>query len=731
MRITELLRPAARRTWRRRLAVVVLGLGLVTTSSWGVEPAPGDSIFPQESPRGLTDEDFESLDGEWAEWAAGASARVNEFYAAADPAARAAALDSLKVKLGTMEKALKDPKYRAIQAPLERLYGRLNRRIILASAVVDTLTLDADKAAGEAVASAVTGVNEALASVRKDLKSVPGGEAWLPYIHAEEVGAIASKKDGSPEAVKVLKQVQGNIANRGSLPEDQRKFLERDSFQRLAGAVDALAAAFTAPTGDAAKAKLNENLAKLVSAVERYENDGTEVSTQDVRNSYLLLTQSAPDGGARLTAGMREAYFNYNLRVYAGEKILQRLFSDTRRESSWINQYVMEAHVRGYQCLNTTVGVDVIPSGQNARFNIIVTGDVSVNSTASVPQATIYSRGYHTFRADKPVWTDGKRFQSSPASVSVAPSTQITGASTKADWIPIFRRVARNIALNEANSRRGQANSYTANQIRSEVMNKMNSEVGAKFDNSAYELETKVYGPLRELGLYPDALDLSSTDSLIELRSRVMNADELGANLPAPGVVAIPDEMLLQVHESLLNNGTDRVGFNGKEMTESQVKETLQARFKKLLGDKFKFPAKKQEPGAEPQKEITFLFDQEDPIRFKIEEGEVQLQMRTGMRREGQEDIPAQLIIIPLKLTVVGDEILLDRGKVSVKPIPGRRVTEAGMQITRANVMRQNIESTFQSQKLKGTFELGKERKITMRITSIDSEAGWVTVRLK
>ncbi len=35
--------------------------------TWGVEPPAGGSLFPEEVPEGLTDVDFESLDGAWAE----------------------------------------------------------------------------------------------------------------------------------------------------------------------------------------------------------------------------------------------------------------------------------------------------------------------------------------------------------------------------------------------------------------------------------------------------------------------------------------------------------------------------------------------------------------------------------------------------------------------------------------------------------------------------------------
>jgi len=714
----------------------LLTLGLVGTSSWGVEPSTSSSLFPARAPRGLGEEDFEQLSGAWAEWSTEAADRVAKFYTAPDAAARKAALDDVKIKLGTLETALKDPKYASIRAPLSRLYSRLNRRVRIAEAVVATSQLDLSKHRDTRLAATRDGVAKSLTAVRNRLKGIPSGEAWLPFVHADQLQAVVDKKDDSKDALNVLAQVQANLANRDSLPPEQKSFLDQPVFRTLADSIDSLISAIELPAGDAAAAGLSTALAQFVNALEEYEERFSEASTEGVRNTYLVVTRQSPDGGQLITDAMREAYLNYNLRVHAGEGILQRLFSESRSETSWIRDRMADAYVSGYQCTNTTATVDLIPSGRDARFNLIVQGNVFANATATTHPATISTQGHHTFRAEKQIWTDGKRFDSSPATVSVSANTRVTGASTKADWIPIVRRVARNIALSEASARMGEANSMASSKIRQELVPRLNQEVATKFSGASMELETRVYGPLRELGLYPDAMALSSSDTLVDLRARVMNADEVGANVPAPGVSTNRDEMFAQIHESLLNNAIDRVGFHGQTLTETQVGDLLETRFKKLLGDKFQPPAKKEPAAGEAtRKEMTFVFDQQDPVRFKVEDGQLRLQLQTGMKRTGEggaeEDIPPQQITIPLKFTVVGDEIKMERGTVSVKPIPGREVENRARQIVSAGVMRQNIERLFESKTFKGSFDVGSEKKIKLNARSIDADAGWISVRLK
>ena len=722
-------------SWRKRIVTGLLTLGLAGTSSWGAEPA-ATGLFPTRTPRYLGEEEFESLSGEWAAWAADAAGEVSKFYLAQDAAARQTALENVKIKLGTLETALADAKYASIRAPLSRLYSRLSRRVRIAEAVIATSQQDLSKHRGAKLDAASAELARRVADVRSMLKGIPSGDAWLPFVHADELQGVAEKKDESRAALDLLAQTQANLANRDSLPAAQKDFLAKPAFRKLEDAVSGMISAIELPSGDAASGGLNQALAKFVSAIEDYEEHRSEASTESIRNAYLLVSQQAADDGKLLTEAMRQSYFNYNLRAFAGEGILQRMYGDSRSESSWINDRVMEARVTGISCTNSTVTVDVVPSGGDARFNLLVQGNVTVNSTAGTHQATIASVGHHTFSAQKQIWTDGHTFGSAPASVQVSANTQITGASTKADWIPIVRRVARNIALNEANSRRGQANSLAADKIRSQVGPRLNKEVASKFDAAPMELETRIYGPLRELGVYPDAMSLSSTDTVIDLRARVMNPDEVGANKPAPGATAYRDEMLLQIHESLLNNAMERVRLHGKTLTETEVQDLLRNRFKKLLGDKFQPPPKKAADPNEPaRKEITFVFDEQDPVRFIIEGGFIRLQLQTGMKRvndEGQEEIlEPQQITIPLKFTVVGNDIRMERGTVAVKVIPGRTVENRGRQIVQAGVMRQNIERLFEPQTFKGYVDVGDAKKIRLYTRSIESEGSWTSVRLK
>ena len=137
--------------WRRNnLARGLAALGVVAcvaTLTWAVDETAKINlglrgIFPSDAPAELAAEEFAKLDGNWAEWSKGAAESVADFYAkleTADAAGQRSALKVLKAKLDVMHRAIDDPRYKSLLAPLTLMHGRLAQRIDLAEAALDTL----------------------------------------------------------------------------------------------------------------------------------------------------------------------------------------------------------------------------------------------------------------------------------------------------------------------------------------------------------------------------------------------------------------------------------------------------------------------------------------------------------------------------------------------------------------------------------------------------------------
>ncbi len=715
--------------WFKGGAICLL---FATASSWAVDDqAPGvglRGLIASKAPAGLQSKDFELLDGNWTDWGNSTIAIVEKLYSeeALDIAGQREVLAQLKSKADVMERALKDSSYAQLHGPLADLHGRLVRRVSFGTAVLDILESDPTLSKKRMVESSYTGLQSAISNVRSDLASIQGGDLWVPYLDLDALSNASNTVDNSPSTVELLSRITTKLTPSAEWSDAQKEFLSRSSLARLNSAISGVSKSLTSPADADPRAKVRELAGQFLTALDDYEANGSTASATNARLAYVALKSVAPDGGAKLTELMCANYYNYNMRVVASEGLLSRVLSDNRNESSWINQCVMGARINGSQCTNTSVNVDLRPSGESALIALTVNGTVQSNTTGVTNQATVFASGNHQFHAEKNVFFDGRTFSSTQASVGVNANTNIYSARARQSWIPILGRIADGIALDVAQGKAGEANAYTADQIRNEVGPRLDKEAQSKFDKANLELETRVWGPLREQGMYPDAMQWSSTDSDALIRTRLMDTDELGGANPAPNISIPSNGVLIQAHESLMSNFADRFEFAGKTMKESEVRATLRERLTKLLGQSVDIPEPVVPEGEQPQ-DNTLVFDAVDPVRFQVEGGQVKFVMRAGLKPENGEEIPTQIITVPLTFRVEGSQIVMERGNVGVKPIaPPENV---GLQVTRARIMIQNIQRAIPSKTLKAEFDREIEGKMVhLSVIGIDARDGWISI---
>ena len=718
--------------WFKGGAICLL---LATASSWAVEDQPAAvglrGLIPSKSPQGLQSKDFELLDGNWAEWGTQTNELVEKLYSEdpLDVAAQRDLLAKLKAKVAVMQTALNDVSYTQLHGPLADLHGLLARRVEFNTAILDILESDPEATHKANVEKSYGNLKSAIAAVRADLASFQAGELWIPYLELDSLDSTVKAADGSPSSIELFKKLGTKLTPAPEWTDAQKEFLARPSITGLNSAVSATAATISSPPGPETRTKLRELAGAFLAALDEYEATGSNQAATNTRTAYTQLKAIAPDGGAKLSDLMCAHYYNYNLRVITSEGLLRRVMGDSRSESSWVNQCVMGARINGSQCTTTNVSVDVRPSGDKAYIALTVDGTVRANTSGTTQDATVFSTGYHNFHAEKAIFMDGHKITSSPATVGVSANTQFYAARTRLSGVPLFGRIAEGIALDVAQGKAGEANAYTASQIRDEVGPRLDSEAQSKFDKANMELETRVWGPLREQGMYPDTMNWSSTDSDTSIRSRLMESDELGGASPAPNIAIPANGILIQVHESLMSNSADRFEFAGKTMKESEVRKVLKERLSKLMGKDVDIPDPVVPEGEKPV-DNTLVFDSVDPIRFQADGGQVKFILRAGLKPENGDEIPTQIITVPLSFKIEGKEVLLERGNVSVKPITP--VDNPGLQITRSGVIRQNIQRAIPNKKLKGEFTKEIQGKnVNLTIVGIDARDGWLSIKAR
>lgn len=710
-------KPMVRRAKACLLSAAILGSAAFAYSGVMTENPGLVGIFGTDAPDDLITESFSGLTGNWQKWGEDLAAEVAKFYSgdAKDIPSQRKAIASLRQKVAVIDKALGDPAYRSLHDPLFEVRGKLVRRLDMADAILDTLEQNPDEVKAARQKGAREDVADALDSLEADMNIVRGGSNWLPYIGTAAVrAALKEGKTNDASIATAISRLKGG-ANLGD--EKQRQFLERPSFTKLAAALERLQTVDQAASKPADVEGLRKSLVDLVGAIESYESSNIGEDAAAVKTSFDAVSQVAADGGARIRTALRLHYTNFNLQVVASEAFLSKIARREQTDSGPVRDFILGANVTGNQRTSSVVTVDLKPSDSDAVFHMLVDGTSFTNTAGVTEKATIYTQGRHNFRASKPVVFDGRTLSTGAAQmVYVDPNNTTVGATTKASGMPLFGKFTERIAKKKAGEKRPESEAIAAQRLTSRVVPQFNTRLDDEIAKANSRLQGETKKRLQDNGLYPERVRVRSSEGFVRYSSLIANPNELSGDVP--NAIANPSRgVIVHVHESLLNNAVDRMKLAGRTMTNDQIREELERFASALSGREVKF--EKQAEASEEDKASSLIFAEKDPIRVRIDGGNVILIIRAGIKQEGKEDIPEHLITVPLSVSVKGDKISIERGVVQVSP--------AGI---RAGVMRRKIENSLPTRERERVVKIAREGspEIVLNVTSLKALNGWLCV---
>lgn len=699
-------------------------------------------LYESGAPDDLDFEVFLDLDGNWSEWSSEVRLLVARLYqdeglldfdagetlpeGDTTIAAQRALIDTLEKKLDTMRRALDDPAYRSLHVPIARLYSNLRRRVGLADALLDTLTLDPGAARRAQRSEAAEELRSALDALTADLESIPRGTRWLPYVKADRLRQLAETGLGE-DATETLQAVWNKLTKTEGLSAEQSEFLSRSSFGQLADAVEQALAVSQRDYEPPDREKLVGLLKQLVENVENFESTSKIADAKAVRETHRAVADVALDGGDRLDRALRAYYFNYNVHLTVSEGLMDAMVDETRRENGQVVDYILGANVYGWQWTTTNVGIDLKPSQNGALLELTADGYTQSSTRGVTDKATIFTSGYHRFRVEKPILFTGDELVAQQARIGVNANNTTTGATTDASGVPILGGIARNIAISEARKKKGASEAIAASRVRNRVLPRFEEEASEQIAKANDDLQNKVNQKLRDAGLFPSARKIRSTEDSLLISSRLMGDGELGGSrVRAPETPA--NGLTVQVHETAANNAIDRLEIAGKTMDEDELLKTIEQNVSDLVGRKITLN-REQEPEGEEREITTFAFDEQDPIRIRFRDGNIVIVIRAGFIGVGKnkEDIPNQIVTIELNLTAQNGQIAVARN-VSVRDAAG------GVQ-ARSRVISDRIESAIKERNIDGTVEFKPDpdadrEPIALNVTGLEARGGWFTLTL-
>lgn len=718
-------------------------VGVAVSAALALE-SPSDKtglhgILKNEVPSGLTPDSFSDLTGNWSKWGKDTSGLVTKLYTdeKLDANAQRGLLKQLQKKIHTIDKALADPRYASLYDPLASLRGRLERRVDVDLAILKTLELKPEEVKAQRVKAARAQALDQLSDLEADLNQVPNGSAWLPYVRANELrrALTSNQSDG------VIAAVQKKLDSGSSLKDlKQRQFLARPAFGKLSAALAKLQhAEQTTPGAADQKAEIGK-FAALVAALEGYEDNGGAADARKVYETLDAVEKSAIDEGTLIDQAVREHYMNYNLQVVASQEMLNKLLGAQQSTTGPVTDYILGANVSGTEWTTTDITVDLRPGNTAANLDLILNGVTQSSTVGATSQANIYTSGYHRWGAKKPIRFDGKTVVTGPAEMTyVQPSNTTTGASTQYSGMPLIGRIADNTAVEQANMRRGESEAIAAQRIESRVLPDFDARVDQMIQGFDQRLKYNLRKRLRVAGVLPTTVSARTNTSYLRLSAEIASPDELAGDTGNPAGQSGAG-LVISLHESLLNNAINQMKFAGQTMTDTQVAAELQRYLSLLAGRPIDFaaaakklaaaqasmpgapaPAKPQ-PATDEQKNSKFVFDQEDPIRFTIDDGQIKLVIRAGFKQEGQPDVPTQEITVPLRLVSDGGRMAIMRGTVGVA---------GGGRVLRSGAIKQKIESAIQPVlPLDPQIHVPRPGRpdVDLTVARISADNGWLTI---
>ena len=706
-------------------ATLTVAVSFGPASSLAQDAAAGGGlrgILRLEVPAGLYEDEFLELGDSWKAWGTDVSQEVAKFYEEEDLnlEAQKASLAVLRKKLSTMEKALADRRYRSIYEPLVRMHTRLNRRVTLAEAIVTTLEVNPATAHNERVGAARQAVVGAVDNLDNWLtKDIRNGRPWLKYVKADQVRAIS----GGSVSMDVLSAVHTKLANADAI-EDQAKrdFIKRTQFVQLKDSLDSYIALARTEAPVVNQAELRATLASLVDSLETCEEEQTSASAAEVRAAFLKVRKQAGDGGAAVGAALASHYFNYNFRVVASEKFLNKVIGYDHTDNGPVKDFILGANVSGNQTTTATPGIDLIPSKDSIAFYMTLRGATQTQTIGVTDQATVNTSGYHTFYVTKAVDFDGDKFATAPARISVNANNTTTGVRTEYSSIPIFGGIADSIARGEVADRKGRSEAIARDRVTTRVLPEFNSEVEAEFKKHSDALKNDIIPKLHEAKMFPTARSFTTSDTELWASTRQMSETELGGDDPTFSTTSARG-VAIHLHESLINNSLALLPLGGRTLNEDELVAEISAALKQLLGRDINL---KKSDGEESDP-TQFVFPEKDFIRVRIDSGELTLLLQAGLKTD-DETIPTQLISVPLTFAIEGSDLVLAAGDVSVAPV--ERPDSAVVQIARAGIVRSKIQKALPTRKIDRNFDLKRKQggPVDFSITQVRPNAGWLSI---
>ncbi len=367
------------------------------------------------------------------------------------------------------------------------------------------------------------------------------------------------------------------------------------------------------------------NTLDFLAQLERYESTGLESDAARLSQLRDELKSSTDQQRRDLARRFDIHYRNANVRVAIAAGLLNRLAPDQQPTSEPVNETILGSTVNGNSTASTALSVKLIPDPQQWQFNLVVSGTVDSQTQTTHGPVTFAHQNQATYDVHKHVTVDPSGLHIERATASVDTAGTLVGMRTNYDSVPLLRTIVRNSAISQHDANLAEANRETEMRVAEKAMQRVDEQADPRIAKAEENLNHSLIEPLRRLSLDPTAMAMATTETRLQLRSRLAGSDQLGANTARPEAPA--DSLAsMQLHESAINNLLERLELAGRTFTLPELHRWLADK----LGRKDATPPDDLPDGVE----ITFA--QYNPVRVHVEGARLELVLSIAEIHQGK-----------------------------------------------------------------------------------------------
>ena len=410
-----------------------------------------------------------------------------------------------------------------------------------------------------------------------------------------------------------------------------------------------------------AAAQVAAETAALLAALERFESTSSPEDAAAVKAALRGIGGTVSTRAAELARTVADHYLAPNVRIAVHQKFVERMMPESTVQTKPMQDFVLGHKVRGTSTVEQSMSIAFVPDAEHIRFELLVRGEVDSRTVTDAGPAAIHSRGAANFTVRKPMSVSPAGLAFGTTLGSASNQSQLATIQTSFDGVPIMGSIVQKIVRNQHDENKSQATREVNEKIITRACREVDLQAEPKFSEMAERIRERIWNPMVNLGLQPTAVAMESTAAAATVRLRLAADEQLAAHTPRPRAPA--DALLgVQVHESTLNNGCQRLELAGRRYALEDLIRLVSRR----IGIEPRIPDDLPEGVC-----VTFAAQ---PLRVECRDGLVRLRLTLDAIESGRRnwyDVVAEVNYQP---TAAGPQILLERtGQVH---LPGHKGLE-------------------------------------------------------